>query len=150
MPGPRPSPSARPSAIPVSRLRPILGLVAGVVLVASSAMHSLMGWPALRAALVAADTPADLIAGLRIGWHFGGVMILTLGLVSLRAFAGRLRGRAVSLRAVQAFAAAYALFGVYALATGDMNPFFLIFVIPGALLLFAASGRDAAVDGSGR
>ncbi|MGZ8377883.1 MAG: hypothetical protein ACXWZS_09960 [Gemmatirosa sp.] len=126
----------------MSRLRSILGLVAGVVLVVSSAMHSLMGWPGLNAALVAADTPADLIAGLRIGWHFGGAMILTFGLVSLWSFAGRLRGRAVSTGAVQAFAAAYTLFGVYALLTGDMNPFFLIFVVPGVLLL-VASGAAA-------
>ena len=127
----------------MSRSRSILGLVVGVVLVVSSAMHSLMGWPALQAALVAADTPPDLIAGLRIGWHFGGAMVLTLGLVTLWSFAERLRGRAVSLRALQAFAAAYALFGVYALLTGDLNPFFLIFVVPGVLLFFAASEPGA-------
>ena len=131
----------------MSRLRPILGLVVGVVLVVSSAMHSLMGWPALHAALVAADTPPDLVAGLRIGWHFGGAMILTLGLVTLWSFAERLRGRAVSLRALQAFAAAYALFGVYALLTGDLNPFFLIFVVPGVLLFFAAGEPRVAAPG---
>ncbi|GLC28570.1 hypothetical protein [Roseisolibacter agri] len=126
----------------MSRLRPVLGLAVGVVLVVSSAMHSLMGWPGLHAALVAADTPSDLIAGLRIGWHFGGAMILTLGLVSLWSFAQRLRGRAVSLQALRAFAAAYALFGAYALVTGDLNPFFLIFVVPG-VLLFVAAGEPA-------
>lgn len=130
----------------MSRLRPILGLVAGVVLVVSSAMHSLMGWPGLHAALAAADTPPDLIAGLRIGWHFGGAMMLTLGLVSIWSFARRLRGRAVSLHAVQAFAAAYALFGVYALLTGDLNPFFLIFVVPGVLLFVAASEPGVAAS----
>ena len=122
----------------MSRLRPILGLAVGVVLVVSSAMHSLLGWPGLRAALAAANAPPDLVAGLRIGWHFGGAMILTLGLVTLWSFAERLRGRAVSLRAVRAFAAAYAMFGAYALATSDLNPFFLIFVVPGVLLLFAS------------
>ena len=110
----------------------------GVVLVVSSAMHSLLGWPGLRAALVAASAPPDLVAGLRIGWHFGGAMILTFGLVTLWSFAQRLRGRAVPLHAVRAFAAAYALYGAYALVTGDLNPFFLIFVVPGVLLLVAA------------
>ena len=86
----------------MSRLRPVLGLAVGVVLVVSSAMHSLMGWPGLR-------------------------------------------GRAVSLHALRAFAAAYALFGAYALATGDLNPFFLIFVVPGVLLFVAASEPAVAV-----
>jgi hypothetical protein len=126
----------------MSRLRPLLGLAAGAVLVVSSAMHSLLGWPGLHAALAAADTPADLVAALRIGWHFGGAMILTFGLVALGTFAQRLRGRAASTGALQAFAAAYTLFGVYALTTGDMNPFFLIFVGPG-LMLLVASGTAA-------
>ena len=132
----------------MSRLRPVLGLAVGVVLVVSSAMHSLLGWPGLHAALAAANAPPDLIAGLRIGWHFGGAMILTFGLVTLWSFAQRLRGRAVSLHAVRAFAAAYVLYGAYALVTSDMNPFFLIFVVPGVLLLLASGEPRATAPGA--
>ena len=39
---------------------------------------------------------------------------------------------------------AYAAFGVWALAISGMNPFFLIFVVPGILLAIAAWGRAPA------
>ncbi|MDF1501642.1 hypothetical protein [Roseisolibacter sp. H3M3-2] len=124
----------------MSRLRPALGLAAGVVLLASAAMHSLLGWPGMRGQLVAAGAPADLVAGVRIGWLFGGAMILAFGVLACWAFAERLRGAAPSMRALRVLGAAYAAFGVYALATGGWNPFFLIFVVPGALVLAAADG----------
>ena len=67
----------------MSRLRTALVVAAGLVLIASSAAHSLLGWPSLSARLAAPHAPADLIAGLAMGWHFAGLAMLTFGLLAL-------------------------------------------------------------------
>jgi hypothetical protein len=56
----------------MSRLRAILGLVAGVMVLLSGAAHSLLGWKALHAELATAGVPPILELNLKIGWHFGG------------------------------------------------------------------------------
>lgn len=114
----------------------ILGIIAAVILILSSAAHSLMGWKALAAQLAQANAPADLIGGLRIGWHFGGACMLTLGIIVLTIFIRR-------MPAMPAFATGvlYVVFGAWALAVSDFNPFFAIFIVPGVLLLIAAWRR---------
>ena len=71
----------------MSRWRTVAGLIAGVLLILSSAAHSLLGWKVQRAGLEAARAPADLI----LGWHFAGVAMLTFGVIAivLAAAAGR-------------------------------------------------------------
>jgi hypothetical protein len=125
-----------------NRLRVVLGIVAGVILVGSSAAHSLLGWKQLGAALASAGAAPDLITGLGIGWHFAGVAMLTLGVIVIRLFAD-LRRRHVSLWPGLIIAVVYLAFGAWALAVSDMNPFFLIFIVPGLLLLLASWGRPA-------
>ena len=61
----------------MNRARSILGIVAGVLMIASAAAHSLLGWPQLRAELVKARAPGDLVQGLAMGWHFGGAAMVT-------------------------------------------------------------------------
>ena len=63
----------------MSRLRTTFVVAAGLVLIASSAAHSLLGWPPLLARLTAENAPLDLISGLAMGWHFAGLAMLTLG-----------------------------------------------------------------------
>jgi hypothetical protein len=123
-----------------NRLRVVLGIVAGVILVGSSAAHSLLGWKRLGAALASAGAPPDLITGLGIGWHFAGVAMLTFGVIVIRLFAD-LRRRHVSLWPALIIAVVYLAFGVGALAVSDMNPFFLVFIVPGLMLLLASWGR---------
>lgn len=127
----------------MSRFRAYLGLACGVILVASAAAHSLLGWPAMRAALTSAKVAPDLITGLSVGWNFGGVAILLFGVLALWQFGAALRGHPVSLQPLVLVGVAYAAFGAWALAVGDMNPFFLIFVVPGILLAIAAWGTPA-------
>ena len=50
----------------------------------------------------------------------------------------------MSLRPVAFIAAAYLLFGVWALGVSGLNPFFLVFVIPGVMLA-AVSWRAGVV-----
>jgi hypothetical protein len=122
----------------MTRLRTVLGLIVGAMLVASSAAHSLLGWPPQRAALEALHASSDVILGLAVGWHFAGVAILTFGAVVLYLFMARLRGRDVPLAPASIIGVAYGVFGVACFAVSRV-PFFLgVFTVPGLLLLAAA------------
>jgi hypothetical protein len=126
----------------VSRIRAVLGLVGGVMLVASSGAHSLLGWPQLEKSLLQQNVAADLVQGLEIGWHFGGVSMLVFGVIAIWLFSEVLRGRDTSLRAPLLTGLAFVAFGCWALGVSDINPFFIVFIVPG-LLLLAASWRTA-------
>ena len=119
------------------RVRPYLGIVAGLTMIASFAAHSLLGWPALAAALAPMHAPRDLVRGLAIGWQFGGASMLIFGAIVLVVFTREMRGVAVSTAPTRIIAGLYVAFGLVALAvTGDV--FFMVFVLPG-LMLAAAS-----------
>jgi hypothetical protein len=127
------------------RLRSALGLLSGVLLILSSAAHSLMGWPALHTQLAATTAPADLVTGLALGWHFGGAAQLAMGIVVLHIFLGRLRALARSRFPAQVIGAMYLAFGCYAWVIAR-NPFFIgVFVVPGILLLVASLGADGTI-----
>ena len=115
----------------------MLGLLAGAILALSSAAHSILGWKQMQSSLAGTNAPPDLVQGLRIGWLFGGVAILTFGCVALAVFASRLRGRMVSLLPTGIMALAYLAFGIWALVTSG-DPFFYIFIVPGAMLAIAS------------
>ena len=126
----------------MNRLRTGLGLLVGIIFILSSAAHSLLGWKRLSAALVAARAPADLAAALGIGWQFAGASMFAFGCMVLWLFAAR-RHRDVSLRPAQIVAVLYIVFGCWALVMSNMNPFFLIFIVPGVLLAVAAWSGDS-------
>lgn len=121
----------------------LLGLLAGAILVLSSAAHSVLGWKRMQDSLAATNAPPDLVSGLRIGWLFGGVAILTFGCVALAVFGSALRGGVVSRLPTLLIAVAYLAFGVWALLTSG-NPFFYIFIVPGVLLAIASLPSRAA------
>lgn len=124
----------------MTRARAVAGLVAGVMMVLSSAAHSLVGWSQVRAPLDAAQVPPDRILGLGIGWHFGGAAMLTFGAIVIAAFVNVFRGRPASLATPFLIAVVYIAFGAWALlVSGD--PFFFIFIVPGVLLAIGASAR---------
>jgi hypothetical protein len=119
----------------MSRSRSSLGIFVGAILVASSAAHSLLGWPEFSARLVATQAPVDLITSLKIGWHFAGVAMFTFGAIVIWTFSNFLRSRAVSLRPAQIIGLIYFAFGLWALAVSRFDPFFFIFVVPGLTLV---------------
>lgn len=123
----------------MSRLRIIMGFVAGAILVASSGAHAFLGWPAVRIQLLKAHVPIDLLGGMLVVWQFGGVAMLTFGVIVLWLFTNLINGRVVSLRPALLIGIAYVAFGVWALAIGGLSPFFLLFLIPGLLLVGAAT-----------
>jgi hypothetical protein len=120
------------------RGRLVLGLIGGIIMLVTSAAHSLLGWPQLRRSLTDANTPADLIVGLSIGWHFAGLAMLVFGALTILLFADALRLRPVSLRPVLLIGLAYLVFGTWSLTVSSLDPFFLAFLLPGILLLLGA------------
>jgi hypothetical protein len=128
----------------MNRLRIALGLLAGVLMILSSAAHSLLGWPGLRTELARTQAPERLVTGLSIGWHFAGVAMLGFGSIVLLTFVDAMRRRPASFRPVGAISLVYLLFGVWALRASNLDPFFLVFIVPG-LMLAAASWRAGVI-----
>lgn len=124
----------------MSKSRRLIGIVIGVLIVLSAVAHSALGGATLRAALVAAGVPDDLLRGVLVGWHFGGAAMLAFGAIVLHTFA-RPAKAGVSLVPVRIIATAYLLFGVAALVVSDFDPFFLVFIAPGAGLALVAFFR---------
>jgi hypothetical protein len=124
----------------MAKWRIVLGLVVGVLFIASGAAHSLLGWKALAAELGKVSAPPDLVRGLAIGWHFGGGAMLAFGVIVLLLFLEARRNPAVSLRPALVIGVLYVVFGDAAFFLGGFNPFFVLFILPG-LLLVAASWK---------
>lgn len=122
----------------------ILGLLAGAVMALSFLPHSLLGWPALRDQLAATGAGADLVAGVMIGWQFGGVAMLAFGLIVITTFVDRLRGERPPLLPVRSIALLYVLFGAWGLLVSGGSLFFLVFLLPGLLTGIAAHRPPAA------
>ena len=127
----------------MKRARLILGIIAGVLLLASSGAHTFLGWTELAGRLARTGAPPDLVTGLHIGWAFGGAAMVILAFVAIATFVDRLRGGKAPLSHVIAIAVVYMAFGAWAIAESGGDLFFLgVFVVPGALLGIAANGQD--------
>jgi hypothetical protein len=95
----------------MKKARAVLGLIAGMLLLLSSAAHMLLGWPGIRDQLFAAHAPKDLIAGLHVGWQFGGAAMIAFAGIVLWTFLQRLRGISAGRLPTAVIAAMYILFG---------------------------------------
>jgi hypothetical protein len=124
----------------MTRIRATLGIIAGAMFLASSAAHSFLGWKQLGGALAKTSAPPELVKGLSIGWHFAGFAMLTFGIIVLWIFTEALKRRSISLRPALIIAVAYLAFGIWALIVSRGDLFFLVFIVPGLLLVFAAWG----------
>ena len=122
----------------MTRLRAVLGIIAGAILILSSAAHSFLGWKQMRMALAKVQAPSDLVLGVAVGWHFAGVTMLAFGCIVISLFLRRLRGENVSSFPALVVALAYLGFGAWALKASHLNPFFFVFIVPGVLLAIAA------------
>ena len=126
-------------ATPMPRLPRALTLAAAVIVLLSSAAHSLLGWPGLRTQLAAASAPAALVDGLAMGWHFGGLMMLVIGLVILWLVRIARAGATNVWLPLFVIGVAYELFAIGCAVLLGFDPFLFIFLIPGSLLSCAAA-----------
>lgn len=111
------------------------------MLLLSSGAHTLLGWPSQAGELAKTTTPAELATGLEIGWKWGGVAMLAFGIMVVATFMKRLRGERVWMLPAALIAVSYLAFGAWALYRSNFDPFFFVFVVPGALLAIAVSGE---------
>jgi hypothetical protein len=123
----------------MNKTRIALGYLAGVILVLSSAAHSLMGWPGIRAALARTNAPADLVAGMKMAWYFGALAMLLFGVIIIALFRGAQQGRPLPALVVPAIGLGYLAFGLNQFVVSGYDPFMAVFMLPGALLLAAAA-----------
>jgi len=128
-------------AMLMSRLRYAAGLIAASWLVLSSAAHSFVGWRQLHDRLTASGAPADLAFAVQAGWQFAGVAMLCFAIIVIVMLRTRYRDPSVSAVPVHVIGMAYAAYGAWALIVSKGDLFFLIFIIPGLLLLGAAPWR---------
>lgn len=124
----------------MNRGRNTCGLIAAFLLILSSAAHSILGWKELSAKLTATNAPEDLVRGLRIGWHFGGAVMLALGVMMGVLFFRRFRGSDTPTFPALIVALAYLVFGAWGLVVSSFDLFFLVFIVPGVLLVIASVG----------
>ena len=117
--------------------------MAGAFLLLSACAHTLLGWKSLSGRLTENQIPADLTQALAIGWHFGGVAMVGFALIVILSFARFRRDERTSLAPVTLIALTYLAFGAFALVATQFDPFFLIFIVPG-LMLLAASWRKTS------
>ena len=118
--------------------RAVVGMCAGLMLILSAGAHSLAGWPGLRAQLLAAQVPVDLLAGLGMGWHFGGASMLVFGVLMFALFIARFRGERVAAWPAMLIGAMYVAFAAWVTVQNGWDAFYLVFLVPGMLLLAAA------------
>ena len=121
------------------RSRLAVGFLAGALLVASGLMHSLLGWREMRAAFSPTGAPPDLVAGLAVPWHFAGLSMVTFGVLVIAGFMGAARRREGSLRTPRIIALAYVAFAIGGAIFIKLDPTFLLFLVPGAMVLAASS-----------
>lgn len=122
------------------RLRAIFGGVAGAGLGLSAFAHGLGGWPALRPALDAAGVAADVSAALAVGWQFGSAAMAAFAAIVLWTSARLWRGAGVDRVPARVVGLAYGGFGLVAFVARGFEPFFLMFVAVGGLVVAAMSG----------
>ncbi len=126
----------------MNRIRNYVGMLASVLIALSSGAHSFLGWPAIETRLNATTIPPDLLIGLNITWQFGGLAMLTFGLIGMTLFLKRLRGEPVTLLPAAIISVAYVAVGIWAFVTANFEPIYLTFIVPGCLLAFASLMRE--------
>ena len=123
----------------MNKTRSVLGLIGGGILILSSGAHSILGWQAMREQLARTNAPAELVTGLKIGWMFGGPVMLVLGTLAVVTFLKRYRVEPASTLAPALTAAAYLGFAAWAAIETNFDPFFFMFLVPGILLALASA-----------
>jgi hypothetical protein len=111
--------------------------------------HALLGWPPIVAQLRSASVDPDLIAGISVGWHFGSIAMVALGVVVIASAAG-VASHASAFRSALTVGASYICFGLGAAVFRSPKPQFLGFIVIGVLIASAAFRARRAPDMNGR
>ena len=117
----------------------VLGIVGGVLMIASGAMHSLMGWTELNKS-AGTKVPQEFVAGLAVPWHYTGLGMVVFGVLAIWFFVQRLRRIAVPAFPAMLVGLFYCAFALIGFLFIKPDPFFAMFGIPGTLVLLGVYG----------
>lgn len=126
------------------KLRLVLGLLAGGLLLLSSIAHSVLGWAALQTELDPTGIGPDLRLALGISWRLGGAAMIAFGTIVIATMLRLRRGEATWTFPATVIGLVYLLYGAWAWVLSGFDPFFfLLFVLPGAMVVIATTGHRA-------
>jgi len=118
-------------------MRNIVVIVAGGLMLLAAIAHGLIGWPAVRAALVNGHVQPEFISRFAGSWLWASASMLTFGTIVFISGVQMRRGNGSGTFAARAIAVCYIVFGLLAIIFEGYDAHFLIFVLLG--LLAAAS-----------
>lgn len=123
------------------RLRLALGLASAAVMIAWGILHATVGWAALESRMSRTNVEPEVLEGLRVPWHLATLAMVGFGAVALLHYIAIARRHAHDPSAVRLAGSAYSLFGLWAIIAVHADPFFLSYVVPGALVALCADGE---------
>jgi len=121
----------------LSRGRMWIGIVAGVLMMASGLLHSIAGWPGLKAAMGQTNTPRAVVDGLAVPWHFAGIGMVVFGLLVILDMRAARRGLPSNPPVNRVIGGFYLAFGLVGLVAIKLDPTFALFIVPGLLAVSA-------------
>ncbi len=121
----------------MTRAKIVVGCIASALLFLSAGAHSILGGQAIRAELKSANVSNDLLNGIMMGWQFGGMAMLMLSAILGRLFIRRWKGAEVSAFPAMVVGVGYVAFGLWAMLGEGFQAFYLVFIVPGLMLVFA-------------
>lgn len=117
--------------------RATVGILAGTMMIASGLLHSILGWNELRKAFSQTPVPSALVDGLAVPWHFAGMAMIAFGAIAVWSFVTLLRAGQAPMGAARIVATVYVVFGGIGLVAIAADPTFLLFIVPGVMLMGA-------------
>ncbi len=127
----------------MNRILLYISLVGGVVLTLFALAHS-TGWSAQFAGPVqASGLASDVVAGLQVGWYFGSFCMAGFGLVACGLARRGIQEKGVDRVSAGLIGATLVVFGLWAMVFREFNPFFFVFIVPGAMIAAMAFVRPA-------
>ena len=126
------------------RLCFVAAVVSGILMILGGIAHGLAGWPAMAKALSEQGIDSDLAGALAVGWSFGSIAMLSMGVTVLLSLRALRRGVRDALGIALTAGLAYVVFGLGAFAYRFPNPHFLFFVAVGIVLCLSLVGCSRA------
>ena len=120
------------------KIKSILGLIAGAFLILSAVRAFDPRLEGDERSARADQCAAGTRQGLRMGWVFGGPVMLVFGILCISTFLKRFRGDAARPSRRRLIAIAYIGFGAWAAIMTGGDPFIFLFLVPGTLLAIAS------------
>jgi len=121
----------------MAALKLTAGSVAALVMILSGLVHSTVGWREVNRALRGTNIPPAVRDGLAVPWHFTGLSMVAFGLI-VAVVLWRARSGGVSTAVLLIVGSVWLLVGAAGMLTIKADATFLLFLIPGFLVLAAA------------